>query len=158
VSAEASSKKRQSKTEKRRSHLWLTEAQAALSWGAILVLAALVGAIYLFQASRIATVGRQVQELQWELDEVNRVNADLERDVAEGQSLDRLQQEVLRLGFVRAQPGDVDYLVIPNFPAGEKVTPKVELQSMPEPIDNASEALWLAIESSISDLFRGESP
>jgi cell division protein FtsL len=158
VSAEASSKKRQSKTEKRRSHLWLTEAQAALSWGAILVLAALVGAIYLFQASRIATVGRQVQELQWELDEVNRVNADFERDIAEAQSLDRLQQEVLRLGFVRAQPGDVEYLVIPDFPAGVKVTPKVELQSTPEPIDNASEALWLAIESSISDLFRGESP
>jgi cell division protein FtsL len=158
VSAEVPSKKRQSKTEKRRSHLWLTEAQAALSWGAILVLAALVGAIYLFQASRIASVGRQVQELQWQLDEVNRVNADLERDIAEAQSLDRLQQEVLRMGFVRAQPGDVEYLVIPNFPSEVEVAPRAELQSTPEPINDASEALWLAIESSISDLFRGESP
>ena len=158
MSAEVSSKKRQSKTEKRRSLLWLTEAQAALSWGAILVLTALVGAIYLFQASRIASVGRQVQELQWELDEVNRVNGDLERDIAEAQSLDRLQQEVLRLGFVRAQPGDVDYLVIPNFPSEVKIIPNAELLPTPEPINNAREALWLAIDSSISDLFRGESP
>ena len=158
MSAEVSPNKRQSKSEKRRSLLWLTEAQAALSWGAILVLAALVGAIYLFQASRIASVGRQVQELQWELDEVNRVNGDLERDIAEAQSLDRLQQEVLRLGFVRAQPGDVDYLVIPNYPSEVKITPNAELLPMPEPIENASEALWLTIESSISDLFRGESP
>ncbi len=158
MSAEESPKKRQSKTEKRQSLLWLTEAQAALSWGVILVLAALVGAIYLFQASRIARVGRQVQELQWELDDVNRLNGDLERDIAEAQSLDRLQQEVLRLGFVRADPEDVDYLVIPNYPAEIKVTPEAELNPMPDPINNVSEALWLTIESSINDLFRGESP
>jgi cell division protein FtsL len=158
VSAEETPKKRQSKTEKRQSLLWLTEAQAALSWGVILVLAALVGAIYLFQASRIARVGRQVQELQWELDEVNRLNGDLERDIAEAQSLDRLQQEVLRLGFVRADPDDVDYLVIPNYPAEIEATHEAELLLTPDPINNASEALWLTIESSISDLFRGESP
>ena len=158
MSAEVSPKEQQSKTEKRRSLLWLTEAQAALSWGAILVLAALVGAIYLFQASRIASVGRQVQVLQWELDEVNRVNGDLERDIAEAQSLDRLQQEVLRLGFVRAQPGDVDYLIIPNYPAEIKTTPSTKISATPEPIANVGEALWTAFESSISDLFRGESP
>ena len=40
---------------------WLTEAQAVLGWGVILILVALVGAIYLNQASRIASVGRRVQ-------------------------------------------------------------------------------------------------
>ncbi len=40
---------------------WLTEAQAALGWGIILILIALLGAIYLSQTSRIAIVGRLVQ-------------------------------------------------------------------------------------------------
>ena len=158
MSAEVSPKEQQSKTEKRRSLLWLTEAQAALSWGAILVLAALVGAIYLFQASRIASVGRQVQGLQGELDEVNRINGNLERDIAEAQSLDRLQQEVLRLGFVRALPSDVDYLVIPNYPSEINIKPGAGIPVPSEPVDNAGEALWITIESSMSDLFRGESP
>ena len=42
----------------------LTEAQAALGWGVILLLAALLGTVYVSQASRIATVGRRVQILQ----------------------------------------------------------------------------------------------
>lgn len=158
MSAEVASNKRQSKTEKRRSLLWLTEAQAALSWGAILVLAALVGAIYLFQASRIASVGRQVQELQFNLDEVKRVNGQLERDIAEAQSLDRLQQEVSQLGFVRAQPDDVEFLVIPNFPAEVQMTPTPKPLQTPVPIENMGEALWFALEGSVSDLFHGESP
>ena len=116
MSAQLAQSNRRSKTEKRKSILWLTEAQAALSWIAILVLAALVGAIYLFQASRIASVGREVQELQWELDDVKRVNSELEREIAEAQSLDKSER-----------------------------------------VEIIGQALWLAVESSITDLVRGES-
>ena len=38
----------------------LTEAQAAAGWGVIVVMGALLGAIYLNQASKIATIGRRV--------------------------------------------------------------------------------------------------
>jgi hypothetical protein len=137
--------------------MWLTEAQAALSWGVILFLAALVGAIYLFQASRIASVGREVQGLQWELDEVKRVNNELERDIAEAQSLDRLEEEIKALGFIRARPEDVEYLVIPDFPAEKVVADADETVSIKDPVESIGEALWLSIESSINDLIRGES-
>lgn len=157
MSAQLAQSNRRSKTEKRKSILWLTEAQAALSWIAILVLAALVGAIYLFQASRIASVGREVQELQWELDDVKRVNSELEREIAEAQSLDRLQQEVLRLGFVRAQPEDIDYIVVSDFPVANEVDSMPTIASKSDPVENIGQALWLAVESSITDLVRGES-
>ena len=157
MSAQLAQSNRRSKTEKRKSILWLTEAQAALSWIAILVLAALVGAIYLFQASRIASVGREVQELQWELDDVKRVNSELEREIAEAQSLDRLQQEVLRLGFVRAQPEDIDYIVVSDFPAANAFESMPTVANKSEPVENIGQALWLAVESSITDLVRGES-
>jgi cell division protein FtsL len=158
VSAEITQNKRRSKSEKRRSLLWLTETQAALSWGAILILAALVGAIYLIQASRIASVGREVQELQWELDEVKRVNNEFERDIAEAQSLDRLEEEVKRMGFIRAQPDDVVYLVVPDFPTEVTTVDKIETVPRLEPVESIGEALWLSFESSINELFRGESP
>ena len=157
MSAQLAQSNRRSKTEKRKSILWLTEAQAALSWIAILILAALVGAIYLFQASRIASVGREVQELQWELDDVKRVNGELEREIAEAQSLDRLQQEVLRLGFVRAQPEDIDYIVVSDFPVANEFESMPTVANKSEPVENIGQALWLAVESSITDLVRGES-
>ena len=151
--------KRQAKKEKRRNRFWLTEAQAALSWGILLALGALLGTIYLYQASRIASVGRHVQELQNELDDVKRVNAELEREIAEGQSLERLQSEAQRLGFVRARPEDIEYLIVPDYPTAiNQGAPLVEPETPPTPIETVWEALTFAFQSSINNLVRGESP
>ncbi len=135
---------------------WLTEAQAALGWGVILILAALLGLIYLSQTSRIATVGRRVQSLQEELDELQRTNATLERKIAEAQSLERLQREAARLGFVPADPEAIEYIIVENYPvmpAAERPT-ETELRAPPE---SMGQALWLLLRSSITDLMRGES-
>jgi cell division protein FtsL len=149
---------RQSKKEQRRHRFWLTEAQAALSWGIILALGALLGTIYLYQASRIAGVGRHVQELQNELDNVKRVNAELEREIAEGQSLERLQSEAERLGFVRARPEDIEYLVIPDYPTAVSQITAPPAPEPPPPMETIWEALVRAFQSSVNNLVRGESP
>lgn len=149
---------RQSKKEQRRHRFWLTEAQAALSWGIILALGALLGTIYLYQASRIASVGRHVQDLQNELDEIKRVNAELEREIAEGQSLTRLQSEAERLGFVRARPEDIEYLVIPDYPTAVSQTTTPAAPQPPPPIETVWEALATAFQNSVNNLVRGESP
>lgn len=150
--------KRQSKKEKRRNRFWLTEAQAALSWAIILALGALLGTIYLYQASRIAGVGRHVQDLQNDLDDVKRVNAELERQIAEGQSLERLQAEAEGMGFVRAQPEDIEYLVIPDYPTAINQGPPQEVPEPPRPIETIWEALVITFQQSINDLAIGESP
>ena len=157
MSAYAAHQSNKSRTDKRRSLLRLSEAQAFLTWGVIMILAALVGAIYLYQASQIASVGREVQELQYELDEVKRISADLEREIAEAQSLDRLQEEALRLGFTRSDPADVDYMIIPGVPVNStsKVEPEIVVE--PEPVESIRDALWITIQSSIGALEQGES-
>ncbi|MGD8586701.1 MAG: hypothetical protein PVH65_00295 [Chloroflexota bacterium] len=158
MSATGAHESRKAKKERKRSILWLTEAQVALSWGVLLTLAALVGAIYLHQTSRIAESGRRVQILQNQLDKIKQENIELERDIAEAQSLERLQEGAINLGFTRASPGDVEYVVIPNYPEAPSVeaTPESTVQS--EPADSLAEAIWLAIQDSVGDLIHGESP
>lgn len=137
----------------------LTEAQAALGWGVILVLAALLGTIYVSQASRIASVGRRVQILQNELTELKRQNNDLERDIAAAQALDRLQAEAIRLGFVEADPADIEYIIVPDYPAEEETDPleiAPTVTAVPPPAETVREALWLYLSNRFSDFIRGE--
>lgn len=158
MSATGAHESRKAKKERKKSILWLTEAQVALSWGVLLTLAALVGAIYLYQTSRIAESGRRVQILQNELDKTKQENIELERDIAEAQSLGRLQEDALKLGFTRASPGDVEYVVIPDYPEAPLVVTTPESNVQREPADNMVEAIWLAIQNSVGDLIHGESP
>ncbi len=157
MTAHVAQNSRKSRSEKRKSLFLLTEAQAVLTWGVIMALAALVGGIYLFQTSAIARVGRQVQVLRSDLNEVKRVNADLERDIAETQSLDRLQEEALRLGFNRAQPEDVEFVVVPDYPVTIPEVVDLQTATRPMPPKSIGEALWITLRGSIGDLIRGES-
>ncbi len=140
----------------------LTEAQAAAGWGVIVVLAALLGAIYLNQASRIATIGRRVQMEQNDLDEVKRANAELERQIAEAQSLTRLDDEARRLGFVPSTPADIDYIVIPQYPtepvdAATLIPPSMtKPEEPPAPPETLWQAIALAFRDLGIDLTRGE--
>lgn len=128
----------------------LTQAQAAAGWGVIIILGALLGAIYLNQTSKIATIGRRVQREQGALDEVKRQNADLERLIAEGQALERLNAEAIRLGFVPSTPADIDYIVIPNYPS-EPAPESIEETSI-EPPPAVPDTLWEAVALAIRDL------
>lgn len=136
----------------------LTEAQAAAGWGIVIILAALLGAIYLNQASKIATIGRRVQIEQQVLDELRVENADLERRIAEAQSLERLMAEAQRLGFVPASPNDIDYMVIPNYPSEPVASTPIEIEPEPKaaPPETMLEAIRLAIRAMGIGLTRGE--
>lgn len=135
----------------------LTEAQAALGWGIILIMLALIGAIYLGQTSKIAASGRKVQDMQLELDALREENAVLERDIAQVQTLEYLRQESERLGFVSAQPYDVEYLVIPEYPSATAVSaPTPPQKPLPEPAENMQEALLLSLKAAFIDLAIGE--
>lgn len=141
----------------------LTDAQFAAGWFVILALAALVGTIYLSQASSIAASGRKVQILQNSLVELKRDNAMLERSIAEGQTLERVQQEAVRLGFVRAEPTDLEYLVVSQYPAVPPPTPVSNgaeeggvAQPLPNPAQSFTEAIRLTIQGSLQHMVMGQ--
>lgn len=148
------------KREKVKRLNWLTEAQAAIGWGIILVLVAVLGTIYLNQASHIAVTGRRVQMMQNELDTLKRDNADIEKTIAEAQSLDRLQQQAQAMGFIEARPEDIEYLVIPDYPRETAVppapTPDTANINPSAPLETIDEAIWFAFQASASSLVQGE--
>ncbi len=128
----------------------LTQAQAAAGWGVIIILGALLGAIYLNQASSIATIGRRVQREQAKLDELKRENADFERLIAEAQALERLNGEARQLGFVPSTPADIDYVVIPSYPMED--APEAVTAPTPEPPPAPPGTLWEALSLTVRDL------
>lgn len=140
---------------------WLASAQAATGWAVILIMAALLGAIYLNQASEIATIGRRVQQEQDALEEAKRINADLERLIAEAQSLERLNEEALGMGFVPAGPDDIDYVVIPEYPSYEVPLDLATEESLSDETPTTlpqtmAEAVLLGLRSLTDDLVRGQ--
>jgi cell division protein FtsL len=157
VSAHVVRQRPKSKKDRRRKLAWLTEAQAALGWAVLLALAAVLGSIYLHQTSGIARVGRTVQGLQYQLDEVKRENTRLELEIAALQSLSRLNKILDNLGFELAQPEDIDYMVIPNYPPELEAVESSERQPDPVPIDSAIEAIFHSLTSRIGSPSRGES-
>jgi cell division protein FtsL len=136
----------------------LTEVQAAVGWGLILLVIALLGVIYLNQSSKIAAVGRHVQELRFEINTIQRQNSEIEREIAEAQSLSRIQKEAERMGFIRAQSIYVEYLVIPPFSSmtDGQDTRYVQSQAAAPPVETISKALLLTVEAAINDLMEGE--
>ncbi|MEZ4519677.1 MAG: hypothetical protein R3C44_23560 [Chloroflexota bacterium] len=121
----------------------------------------MLGAIYLNQASKIAAIGRRVQIEQSELDEYKRVNGELERLIAEAQTLDRLNSEALEMGFRPATPEEIEYLVIPDYPVGEAIEPALsqadhELTETPAVPETMAEALMLTVRHISDQLIRGQ--
>lgn len=134
----------------------LTQAQAALGWGIALVLIALLGTIYLRQTSQIATLGREVQLLQINLNDARRENGEIARQIAEAQSLVRLQAEAARMGFVPARADDIDYIIVEGYPE-TAVSPQSIATTTPiEYPTNMTEAVLWTIQSSVTSLARGE--
>jgi hypothetical protein len=133
----------------------MAEAQAALGWAVIILLAAVVGTIYLAQASTLAETGRRVQRAQIELSNYKRENNQLEEKIAQAQALDRLQPEAQRLGFSQPNPEALLYLVITDYPTTQPA-PAPEPTPLPEPIETVEEALFAFLRAQLATLQRGE--
>lgn len=93
-----------------RSNNWLEHALRRTGWrpqrqaiavGTLGVFIALIlGALYLSQVAQEASRNREMRDMIAQRDELQRTNEELRVEIAELQSLARLQAEAVRLGFV----------------------------------------------------------
>jgi hypothetical protein len=81
----------------------------------IVVLLGLVAGLYLNVTARTAITGREIQSLETEIVINERVNADLQTQIATLLSNKTLEQRAQAQGFVPLLREDLEYLVVPGY-------------------------------------------
>ena len=76
---------------------------------------AMIAALYLDVTARTTLAGREIQNLQIEISASQRVNADLETELAKLTSSAVMQQRALELGYRPVKPGELDYVFVPGY-------------------------------------------
>lgn len=108
---------------------WRTQRQAIALLTLSFFVAIIIGALYLAQASAVSTTGRQLEELIAQRNQLEQTNEQLRADIAEYQSVPRLQQRAQELGFVLAGREDIEYLVIAGYDPNREPLPTPQQQS-----------------------------
>lgn len=80
-----------------------------------LIIVALVAGIYLNVTARAATIGRNIQGLRFDIEELERQNADLESQLAVLTSNREMQKRAEDLGFYSVDSEEILYVVVPGY-------------------------------------------
>ncbi len=99
---------------------WRIERKAALGMLLILITVSLIGWLYLTQASSIAATNFQIERVRSELTWSSQQNAQLELEIAQWESLSRIEQRARELGFAPAH-GTV-YLPVADYPVEKRAS------------------------------------
>jgi hypothetical protein len=102
---------------------WRTQTQAVAAWSVTLLIIAVIGGLYLAVASRAGTAGRDLQSYEAEKTELTRANDELRAKLAELRSVTRLANRARELGFAPAQPDQIEYVAVKDYPVTAQAAP-----------------------------------
>ncbi len=123
--------------------------QLVAAFLAVLVSIVIVSGLSLTIASRRAFTGREIQRLQLDIDTNQRVNADLETELAGLLSSSALEARAVAGGFALVEGADIVYLVVPGYFPKQAVNLASEDLSLGRPVDDMpaeySESLFMWI-------------
>lgn len=124
---------------------WRIQTQATSLVLAVVVLVALIGALYLAQASATATTGRRLQAMEAQRQVLEQQNAQLRAEIAALRSVPRLIGEAERLGYRAATVAELEYLPVEDVPPLPEPTPTPPLTAE-QVVPRYSETLegWLS--------------
>jgi len=109
----------------------------------LLALLALVGLIYLGQSSQATVTGEHVQNLQEQLDRLNRENAQYQYDIAVLTTPSKIADRARAIGLRPATPVQMVFLTIKNYPVSvARVAPSTTNQSVSTSSDSGVAVLW----------------
>lgn len=80
-----------------------------------LVLVALVASLYLIVSAQAATYGREIQQMQYDIQEFQRQNADLQSTLARLHSAAVMDARAEELGLLPATPDQIIYLKVEGY-------------------------------------------
>ena len=120
---------------------WSLDKKTALGLLLILATFSLVGWLYLGQASLITSSTLQIERLQQEIKLVNQQNAELALEIAEIESLSRIEERARALGFAPTDPANIRYLPVDHYPSLSAATALPDFQQ-PPPVEQTWQ-IWL---------------
>ena len=125
---------------------WRTQTHAVAVVSISLLVIAIIGGFYLTVASRAATAGRDLQQLEVEKAQLVQANGELLAELATLRSVTRLAARAQALGYVAAQPGQIDYLKVAEYPytAQTSAPPRAAAPVQAAPSAFTQVANWLA--------------
>jgi hypothetical protein len=125
---------------------WRTQTQAVAAWSVILLVVMVLGGLYLTVASRAAAAGRDLQALEARKTALTLENQQLRAELANLRSVDRLVKRALALGFQPAQPGQIEYLAVNDYPYAAQTAPPPRAAAVAPMPENSLAQLsnWLA--------------
>ena len=120
---------------------WRVQTQAITTLAVLAVIMVALGGMYLTEASKAATAGRDVQSLQIQKSQLTLEVDRLEAQIAQAKSLPRLEARARELGYVPAQPQQMEFLVVKGYPGASTVAaaPAAEVANYDETLGT-----WLA--------------
>jgi hypothetical protein len=116
----------------------------------VVIFAALVAGIYLDVTARTATIGREIQVMEEEIEALKLANADLESRLAFITSSEAMVQRARNLGFQRVELGETTFLLVPGYVSRQHA----RLAPPPGPVKTLAASLPSAFTESLFTWFR----
>jgi hypothetical protein len=102
---------------------WRSQTRAVAMLCITLLVAAVVGGFYLAVAARAATAGRDLQALEARKTELLQNNDELEAQLANLRSINRLAARAVALGFQPATGDQLEYMRVDSYPQNVHLKP-----------------------------------
>lgn len=94
---------------------WRQQVQGIGLFLLILVSGALIAGIYLNVTARAATIGRQIQRLNLAVEKMERINADLQTQLAQLTTAAEMEERARQIGFRPVEPGETLFVVVHGY-------------------------------------------
>ena len=116
---------------------WRVQLQLIGVFSLAVVLVALIAGVYLNVTARGATIGREIQDMEEEILELQRDNADLENQLGQLTSIRTMKRRAEDLGFQPINPAEVLYVSVSGY-AGRQAA---SLAPPPKPVTASDSSL-----------------
>jgi hypothetical protein len=112
---------------------WRSQTQAVAMLSIALLTAAVVGGFYLAVAARAATAGRDLQSLEAQKTDLLQSNDELQAELANLRSINRLAARADALGLKPATSDQLQYMRVQSFPQDVQLKPPPRAVLPPPP-------------------------
>ena len=133
---------------------WRPQRQALALAMLGLFVAIIMGALYLSQSSSTSALGRQLEDLIAQRDDLEQDNEQLRAEIASLESMPRLEARAQELGFVAADGSDIEYLVVDGYNPNRQTLSVVPLQAKTDPVPTYDESFTGWVQQQIDSLRR----